>query len=91
MVSYEPPRYPPIARRLGIEGVVKVRVVVGSGGEVLEVGLVSGIRQDVGINEAALDMARSARFEPATREGRPVRGEYVLTVPFRMAEAPRRP
>ena len=49
-----------------------------------EFGLYSGVRQNVGINEAAIETARSARFKPATKGGVRVKTWYRLTIPFKL-------
>ncbi|HEV3076244.1 MAG TPA: TonB family protein, partial [Thermoanaerobaculia bacterium] len=69
LVSTPKPEYPPLARKLGVQGVVVLSVLVDEQGRVEDVQLLEGISQNVGINEAALQVARGARFSPATRNG----------------------
>lgn len=75
-----PPSYPPAARRLGQEGRVLLRVLVGADGAVLsaDVEESSGHRL---LDDAAVDAVREWTFEPA-REGENA-VESVVHVPFR--------
>jgi len=61
-------RYPPMARRLGKEAVVEVRLLVDETGKVARAETV-GTPFGFGFEEAALDAARKARYRPATKEG----------------------
>jgi TonB family protein len=83
-VSFTKPEYPPLAKRLGVEGTVMVSVLVNEAGQVDEVRLVKGVTQNVGINEAAVRAARSARYRPATLSGVRVKTWTNLTIPFRL-------
>lgn len=84
LVSFRKPEYPPIARRLKVEGTVVVSVLVDENGRVIDVRLDQGVSQNVGINEAAIEAARSARFEPATKQGVRVKMWYTLRIPFKL-------
>jgi protein TonB len=63
-----------------VEGKVRVRVSIDENGSVTGVELVSGLGH--GLDEAALGAARSARFEPATRCGKPVASSFVIAMRF---------
>jgi len=67
-----------------VEGTVSLSVLVDENGRVLDVRLESGVSQNVGINEAALTAARSAKFQPATKEGVRVKAWHRLTIPFKL-------
>ncbi|HVS00332.1 MAG TPA: TonB family protein [Thermoanaerobaculia bacterium] len=84
LVSFPKPQYPPVARRMGVEGTVIVSAFVDEEGRVQEVKLVSGVQQKVGLNEAALDVARKARFKPATKNGVRVKMWTRLKIPFKL-------
>jgi periplasmic protein TonB len=74
------PRYPRISRRRGEEGLVLLQVEVLPDGRV---GVIKVLR-DPGhhrLTKAAIAAARKARFQPATRDGLPIRA--VIRVPFR--------
>jgi len=84
LVSVDKPQYPPMARRLKVEGTVVVSVLVDENGRVTDVKLENGVRQNVGINEAAIDTARSAKFRPASQDGVRVKTWYRLNIPFKL-------
>jgi protein TonB len=84
LVSFPKPEYPPLARRLRVHGVVVVSVLVDENGQVQDARMVEPIPQKVGINEAALAAARSARYKPATKQGVRVKMWTRLKIPFTM-------
>jgi TonB family protein len=84
LVSFPKPGYPPMARKLRVEGVVAVSVLVDEDGQVQEVKMVEPIAQKVGLNEAALASARSARYRPATKDGVRVKMWTRLKIPFKL-------
>ena len=74
------PAYPALARRLGIEGLVLVRVQVSAAGvpEQVSVAQSSGAGS---LDEEALRAVRESRFEPARRGDTAV--AHVVEVPIR--------
>jgi protein TonB len=84
-VETRPPVYPPRCLRMGIEGTVRVRVLVGENGRVQEVtvGKSSG---DAALDEAAMEAVRHWRFEPAKRDGVPVRAWAVVPIEFKLID-----
>lgn len=76
------PAFPAAAREAGVEGVVRVEVSVGVDGSVTSARVLAGLGH--GLDEAALEAARRASFDPATRCGKPVAGTAVL--PFRFKQ-----
>jgi protein TonB len=68
------------AREAGVEGRVRVEVSVGADGRVTGARLVAGL--GYGLDEASLEAARRATFEPATRCGKPVAGTVVMAFRF---------
>ncbi|RJF94273.1 TonB family protein [Sphingomonas cavernae] len=78
--AFQPP-YPPGKQRLGEEGVVVVRVLVGADGRVKQVERVEAA--DDAFYEVTVSQAlRKWRFTPATRDGVPVEGWREMTVRF---------
>ena len=77
------PVYPPDALRRGLEGLVLLRVTIGLDGRVTEVAIAksSGERE---LDYSARDAVRRWQFEPATRDGRPVKWTARLPVRFRL-------
>ena len=64
--------YPDLARAAGVEGTVRVRMLIGRDGRV-ERALIEPNGSVLLLDEAALDAARSCRFTPALRGGRAVK------------------
>ncbi len=82
--DFEAP-YPPASRRMGEEGTVVVRVVVGIDGRVVRavVARSSGFER---LDAAALKQALAKwRFVPALSDGRAVEAEREIPVTFRLA------
>ncbi len=77
--------YPAAARRLGLEGTVRVLVEIGTDGAVIsdEVYSSSGHRL---LDLAALDAVKKARFLPALKNGRPVIARILWPIRFRLTD-----
>lgn len=85
LVDMKPPVYPPRCLRMGIEGRVKVRVLVGENGRPQEVALGESSGESA-LDQAAMDAVRQWRFEPAKRNGVPVRAWAVVPVEFKLID-----
>ncbi|HEX7180416.1 MAG TPA: TonB family protein [Thermoanaerobaculia bacterium] len=83
LVSVPKAQYPPLARRLQVEGVVVVSVLVDENGQVQDARVIESVNQKVGFNEAALAAARGARYRPATKSGVRVKMWTRLRIPFK--------
>lgn len=85
LVDFVTPMYPARCLRLGIEGRVKVRVLVGENGRPQEVtlGTSSG---DSTLDEAAMTAVRKWRFEPAMANGVRVRAWVIVPVEFKLID-----
>jgi TonB family protein len=84
LVSFPKPGYPPMARTLRVEGVAVVSVLVDENGQVQEARMAEPIKQNVGLNEAAMASARAARYKPATKDGVRVKMWTRLRIPFKL-------
>ena len=84
LVSFPKPEYPPMARTLRVEGIVVVAVLVDENGQVQDSRVTEPIKQKVGLNEAAVAAARSARYKPATKDGVRVKMWTRLRIPFKL-------
>ena len=82
VVSLPEPRYPPAAQRLNRSAQVDIKVLVDERGRVLDSELL-GAKAGFGFDEAALDAARRAIFQPATKEGVRVKMWRTLRVNFK--------
>jgi TonB family protein len=84
LVTVPKPEYPPLARKLGIQGVVVVSLLVDENGHVSEARVSEPAGQKVGLDEAALVAARGARYKPAIKDGVRVKMWTRLKVPFKL-------
>jgi TonB family protein len=80
-VSLPEPRYPPAAQRLNRAAQVDIRVLVDEKGRVLDAELL-GAKAGFGFDEAALDAARRAVFQPAIKDGVRVKMWTTVRVNF---------
>jgi protein TonB len=76
---YVAPVYPEPAKRKGIEGLVKLRVVVSKNGDVKFVSVISG---DAALTDAAVTAVKQWRFMPYRLNGEPIEARIELTIPF---------
>jgi protein TonB len=82
LVSQPDPRYPPAAKRLNRAAQVDIKVLVDERGRVLDAELL-GAKAGFGFDEAALDTARRAVFQPAPKEGIRVKMWRTMRVNFK--------
>src|SRR2546423_9715625 len=75
------PAYTAAAERNGIEGIVVIRCVFASNGQVMHIHVVSGLPD--GLNESAIEAAKRIRFKPAIKDGHPVSMWMELQYHFR--------
>lgn len=75
--------YPEMARAAGIEGRVFVQFVINPDGTVRNAEVVRGV--GAGLDEAALNAVRQARFIPGRQGGIPVAVRFSLPITFRLA------
>jgi TonB family protein len=76
------PVYPMMARRLRKSAVVTVKVLVDENGRVTQAERLSD-EAGYGFDNAAVDAALKTRFEPATKEGVPVKIWWTVRIAFR--------
>jgi TonB family protein len=78
------PKYPELARRAGIEGVVSVRAHIGVDGNVIEAKIYLSSGTEIGFEEAALEAAKLALWRPAMLNKRPVAVWVSYQVRFKL-------
>ena len=78
-----PPYYPRLAQRRGVEGKVVVALELDASGVVIAARVAESSGSTV-LDAAALNALRSWRFEPATRDGRPIAASWHQVVEFRI-------
>ena len=76
-------KYPPQARRMGIDGKVFVEFVVNKDGSITDVRAVKGI--GAGCDEEAVRVVQSApAWTPGKQRGKPVKQRMVLPITFKL-------
>jgi protein TonB len=78
----EMPVYPLIARRLGREGRVLLRLTIDENGRLLNIEVLE--RAGFGFTEAAIEAVKKSTFRPAMQDGRPVLSKALLPVSFKL-------
>jgi TonB family protein len=78
-------KYPEQARKDGVTGTVLLQLVVGTDGRVSDAKVARPAGH--GFDEAAMEAARTLRFEPATQEGQPVQVQINYEVQFQLKDA----
>lgn len=82
------PPYPLVARRLGMEGVVLLEVIVAPDGRATDVRVLRSSGH-VPLDESATRTVRAAwRFIPGVHDGRPVESRVTVPIRFRLTDAP---
>jgi TonB family protein len=84
LVRLKKPPYPPAAKMRKVEGLVVINALISESGRVLEVKILRGVAQNVGINEAAEQAVRESTFTPATKDGVRVKSYKTVTIPFKL-------
>jgi len=79
------PDYPDEARRRNKEGTLKLMLKIDDLGRVRDVEVVEADLPGV-FDEAALEAFRNARFQPAMKDGRPVRYQAYIRVVFKLRD-----
>ncbi len=82
LVERPEPRYPAMARRVGREAEVLLRVLVDTRGRVKEVQQISK-KAGLGIDQAAIEAAREATYRPGTENDQPKEMWTTLRITFR--------
>lgn len=80
LIYYEKPNYPPMARRLGKEGKVLLRLTIDEKGELIKIEVLESA--PYGFTEAAIEALKKSKFAPAKKDGKPVASRALLPVKF---------
>lgn len=73
-------KYPEIAKKAGVEGMVVIQFVVDEQGNVVDPTIIKGI--GAGCDEEALRVVRTAKFQPGKQRGKPVKVRFSLPIRF---------
>ncbi len=76
----EMPVYPLLARRLGKEGRVLLRLTIDEKGRLLNLEVLEGA--GYGFTESAVEAVRKSTFSPAKKEGKPIPSRALLPIKF---------
>jgi len=80
------PVYTELARKNRVTGTVIVEAIIDEQGNVTNTRVLKGL--PMGLDQAAVDAVSAWKFKPATKDGKPVRVYYVLTVNFKVDDTP---
>ena len=75
------PEYTPEALEAGLEGAVVLRIEVGTDGAAHDIRVARSL--GMGLDEKAVEAVRLWKFEPATRDGKPVAVPATIEINFR--------
>lgn len=81
VISLPRPVYPEEARQQKVAGIVRVLATVDENGSVVEAEAVSGSPM---LQDAAVNAAKQAKFEPLSRAGRATRTKTIISYNFQM-------
>ncbi len=81
VLSSPQPNYPQEARSVHAASTIVIGMVVGSDGQPRDVKVISGISAE--LDRAAVDAAERWRFQPGTKDGKPVSVEIAVEFDFR--------
>ncbi|WP_028845513.1 energy transducer TonB [Thermodesulfovibrio thiophilus] len=76
----ETPVYPKIARRLGKEGRVVLRLIINEHGKLIDIEVIE--KAPYGFTESAIDAVKKSKFYPAIKDGKAVACKAILPVRF---------
>ncbi|TVR46840.1 MAG: energy transducer TonB [Puniceicoccaceae bacterium] len=76
------PEYPAQLQLEGVEGEVRLEVMIDEQGAVTILSVISATHNE--FVQPARQAVSRWRFEPPTRDGVPVRARYVQPIPFRL-------
>jgi len=81
LIKSVPPVYPEFAYKAGIEGMVIIRVVVDTEGNVAQANI---MKSAPGLDQAALKAVKKWKFSPGVNGGKKVKVEMLLPVKFKI-------
>ncbi|MCX8034489.1 MAG: energy transducer TonB [Thermodesulfovibrio sp.] len=79
-IHREIPIYPQIARKLGKEGKVVLRLTINEKGELLNIEIIESA--PYGFTESAVEAVKKSKFLPAMKDGHPIASRAILPIKF---------
>jgi len=81
-------KYPELAKKEGVEGVVLVKLTIASTGKIVKAEVSSPVRAD--LDQAALDAAKAVSWIPGKdKNGDSIETTIILPIKFKLAEKPK--
>jgi TonB family protein len=80
------PEFSEEARRQKVQGTVVLDIIVTSAGKATQIRVTQG--RGYGLDEKAVEAVSKWKFEPATKDGKPVSVEIAVEVDFRLWQRP---
>lgn len=80
VIAKQPARYTDRARQANVQGTIRIAVLFGSNGRILHTLLLK--RLGYGLDEQALSAARQIKFEPQTKDGKPISVVRIVEYTF---------
>jgi len=77
-------KYPPIAKKAGLEGKVYLLAMINEDGSVQDVQVIKGVGG--GCDEAAMKAVKVAKFTPGSNAGVPVKVKLSLAIDFKLGK-----
>ncbi len=77
-------RYPPIARKAGVEGIVFVSVIVGLDGKTESVEIIKAEPANLGFEDSAIQAIKKVRWKPAKQRDKEVRAQVNIPINFNL-------
>jgi TonB family protein len=77
------PNYPAQAARFGKEGSVTVNALINESGNVIDTGILKGLKDDMGLEKAAEAAVRKWKFQPAKKDGVNVKVWKPIVITFK--------
>jgi protein TonB len=77
------PTIPAQALRFGKEGTVTVNALINEAGNVVETGILKGLKDDMGLEKAAADAVKKWKFQPAKKDGVNVKVWKPVVITFK--------
>lgn len=74
------PEYPMLAKKLGKEGKVVLRLTIDNSGNLVDIEVIK--KADYGFTEAAIEAVKKSTFLPAKKDGKPVASKAILPISF---------
>jgi protein TonB len=80
------PKYPELAKQMGLEGTVVVNALISEKGDVLRAEILRGIKNGAPLEQAALAAVRQWKFSPAVKDGVKVKVWKPIETRFRLRQ-----